>query len=70
MKTKIYSSIAIAGILAFALIASMPTTSVSALEYGDKENKKSKDKKGNMTGGNGLDNGQMGGESTNTMGGQ
>jgi len=69
MKSKIYSTIAIAIILAFALIAAMPTTSVSAISHeGDKGGNMTQGQTGNMTEG-GMTEGTMG-ENTGTMGGQ
>ena len=46
MKSKIYSTVVISSILAFALIAAIPTTSVSAIVH---EGLMGEDQGGNMT---------------------
>jgi hypothetical protein len=61
MKSKIYSTIVISSILAFALIAAIPTTSVSAIVH---EGLMGEDQGGNMTqdqGGNMTEGGETGG---------
>ena len=61
MKSKIYSTIVISSILAFALIAAIPTTSVSAIVH---EGLIGEGQGGNMTqdqGGNMTEGGETGG---------
>ena len=71
MKSKTYSTIVISSILAFVLIATIPTTPVSAIVH---EGLMGEDQGGNATqgenGGNsgGMTEGQTGGETGTTEG--